>query len=170
MMFNNTWINRSSSKAKGFCKRGRGEIRWKLTISSHSEDIGVQKSLMGNGMFKYSNYIFRFSLSFTEYSYQIICVYQFDSFSHKLIDILWGLWCSAKPQPIGRFPKRSKSVCSLIVFNQTFMSMGRFGWYFNPRQKKQFWDEYVKWLFTYCSDTPHILFTYRIQTMWTVCR
>jgi len=35
-------------------------------------------------------YILEFSLRFTECFYEIICLNQFDSIFHKIIDILWG--------------------------------------------------------------------------------
>ena len=44
-------------------------------------------SLMGDKMFKY---IVKFSLRFTECFYEIICLYQSDSFFHKIEDILWS--------------------------------------------------------------------------------
>jgi len=44
-------------------------------------------SLMGDTMFKF---IVKFSLRFTVCFYEIICPYQFDSFFHKIKDILWG--------------------------------------------------------------------------------
>ena len=75
------------------------EIRSKRPISSRSKDIGSQMSLMGVKMFKY---IVKFSVRFTECFYEIICLYQFDSFFHMFKDILWGLWCSRTRQPIGR--------------------------------------------------------------------
>jgi len=46
MMFSNTLINRSSIKAMGV------EIWWKRPNSSRFKDMGVQKSLMGNKVFK----------------------------------------------------------------------------------------------------------------------
>ena len=44
-------------------------------------------AVMGDKMFKY---IMKFSLRFTDCFYEIICLYQFDSFFHKIKDILWG--------------------------------------------------------------------------------
>jgi len=77
---NKTSINRSSSKAVGFCK-GRS----KFDKNDRSKDIGIQMFLMGDKMFKYN---VKFSLRFTECFYEIMCLYQFDSFCHKIKDIL----------------------------------------------------------------------------------
>jgi len=81
-MLTNTSINRSSSKAVGL-RRGL-----KFVKNDRSKDIGIQMFLMGDKMFKY---IVKFSLRFTECFYEVICLYQFDSFCHKIKDILWGL-------------------------------------------------------------------------------
>ena len=54
-------------------------------MSTRSKDNGSQMSPMEDEMF---TYIVKFSLHFTECSYEIIFLYQFDSFFNKIKDIL----------------------------------------------------------------------------------
>ena len=66
------------------------EIQLKRPNSSRSKDVNDQMSLMRDNVLKY---IYKFPLRFNDCDcrYQVICLYLFDSFFHKLEDILLGL-------------------------------------------------------------------------------